>query len=354
MRAASLDRPPNGRENLHRKTNTRQMFPARNRSVVMKTKSVCILGGTGFVGSHLCALLARRRYRMRVLTRRRERSRHLLVFPTLELVETDIHQASKLNVHFRDCDAVINLVGILNEGSADSQKFDETHRALPAKVTEACQFNATRRLLHMCALGADPEAPSKYLRTKAAGEQAAHAAAADGTAVTSFRPSVIFGPDDQFFNRFARLLAFSPLVFPLACPNSRMAPVYVEDVCRAFANSLDDKTTFAKRFELCGPRSYTLKELVEYTARMAGLRRKIIGLNDELSKLQAMVLERVPGKPFSYDNYLSLRKDSICSKNGFEQLGIAPTAVEAIVPTYLGNQNRFGRIQKMRRARTRG
>lgn len=320
----------------------------------MKIRRVCILGGSGFVGGHLCAELARRRFRIRVLTRRRERSRHLLVFPTLDLVETDIHYASRLNVHFRDCDAVINLVGILNEGPTDTQRFDEAHRSLPEKVTEACQFNGIKRLLHMSALGVDPEAPSNYLKTKAAGEEAAHAAERDGTAVTSFRPSVIFGPDDDFFNRFARLLALSPLVFPLACPNSRMAPVYVEDVCRAFADCLEMKRSFGKRFELCGPRSYTLKQLVEYTAKAAGLKRRVIGLNDGLSRLQAMALERIPGKPFSYDNYLSLSKDSVCTQNGFEQLGISPTSIEAIVPTYLGNQNRLGRNQSLRTTAGRG
>ncbi len=320
----------------------------------MKIKKVCVLGGSGFVGRHLCAALARRRCRIRVLTQRRERARHLLVFPTLELVEADIHYASKLNVHFRECDAVINLVGILNEGASENQRFDLAHSLLPAKVTEACQFNGIKRLLHMSALGVDPEGPSTYLKTKAAGEEAAHAAERDGIAVTSFRPSVIFGPDDDFFNRFASLLALSPLIFPLACPNSRMSPVYVEDVCRAFVDSLEEKITFGKRLELCGPRSYTLKELVEYTAKVAGLRRKVIGLSDELSKLQARVLERLPGKPFSYDNYLSLSKDSVCTENGFELLGISPTAIEAIVPSYLGNQNRFGRYQNLRSTAGRG
>lgn len=320
----------------------------------MKKKRVCVLGGSGFVGRHLCAELARRRFRIRVLTRRNARCRHLLVFPTIELVETDVHYASRLNVHFRDCDAVVNLIGILNEGPGSNQHFDEAHGLLPAKVTEACQYNGIKRLLHMSALGVDPRGPSKYLTTKAAGEEAAHAAERDGTAVTSFRPSVIFGPDDDFFNRFASLLALSPLVFPLACPNSRLAPVYVGDVCRAFADSLEKKSTFGKRLELCGPRSYTLKELVEYTARVVGLRRKIIGLNDGLSRLQARVLERFPGKPFSYDNYLSLSKDSVCTDNGFEQLGITPKAVETVVPAYLGNQNRSGRYQNLRSTAGRG
>lgn len=314
----------------------------------MKARKICILGGSGFVGRHLCAELARRRYAMRVLTRRRERARHLLVFPTLQLVETDIHYSSRLNVQFRDCDTVINLVGILNEGPQPSEMFDEAHRSLAEKVAQACQFNGIERLLHMGALGADHRAPSQYLRTKAAGEKAAHAASKHGTAVTSFRPSVIFGPDDDFFNRFAWLLRLSPFVFPLACPDARLSPIYVEDVVRAFVDSLDDKRTFGKRYDLCGPRTYTLKQLVKYAAKTAGLRRKVIGLNDTLSRLQAIVLGHVPGKPFSYDNYLSLSVDSVCRENGLAQLGIPPTAVEAIVPTYLGKQNRYARYQDFR------
>lgn len=316
----------------------------------MRTRKICVLGGSGFVGRHLCAALARRRHRIRVLTRRRERARHLLVFPTLELVETDIHYASKLNVSFRDCDTVINLTGILNEGPGQNENFDEVHARLPGKVAEACRYNGIRRLLHMSALGADAEGPSRYLESKAAGEEAAHSASEHGVAVTSFRPSVIFGPDDDFFNRFARLLALSPLVFPLACPRSLLAPVYVEDVVRAFTGSLDDKRTFGRRFGLCGPRQYTLMELVEYTAKTAGLRRMVVGLNDRLSRLQAQVLGHFPGKPFSLDNYLSLKKDSVCADNGLAELGISPAAVEAIVPTYIGKQNRSERFRMFRRS----
>jgi NADH dehydrogenase len=316
----------------------------------MQTKRVCILGGSGFVGRHLCALLARRRCQIRVLTRRPERVRHLLVFPTVELLEADVHSTSKLSVSFRGCDAVINLVGVLNEGSADSESFADVHAALPAKVAEACEFNRISRLLHMSALNADPDARSKYLKTKAAGETAAHAAQSAGINVTSFRPSVIFGPDDDFFNRFAKLLSLTPWAFPLACPQSRFAPVYVEDVARAFVDSLDDKRVFGERFDLCGPKSYTLKELVEYTARTAGLRRAVLGLGDGLSKLQAVLLELVPGKPFSWDNYLSLQADSVCKENGFAKLGISPSSIEAIVPAYLAAQNKFGRYQRFRSA----
>lgn len=272
----------------------------------------------------------------------------MLVFPTLELVETDVHFASKLSVHFRDCDAVINLVGILNEGASESEQFGPAHGDLPKKIVEACQFNHVPRLLHMSALNASHDAPSKYLRSKAAGEDAAHAAKKRGVNVTSFQPSVIFGHDDSFFNRFASLLTISPLIFPLACPQSRFAPVYVEDVARAFVTALGDKTTYRKRIQLCGPREYSLLELVEYTARTAGIRRSVIELGEDLSKLQALILEQLPGKPFSYDNYLSLQADSVCSCNGLELLGISPKSIEAIVPRYLGKDNKTDRYQGLR------
>lgn len=314
----------------------------------MSKKRVCVIGGSGFVGRHLCALLARDRHHIRVLTRRWLHARNLLVCPTLELIETDVHLASKLSVHFRDCDVVINLVGILNEGSSEQEQFESAHVSLSEKIVEACEFNRVPRLLHMSALNAAHDAPSKYLRTKAAGEDAAHAGSAAGVRVTSFQSSVIFGIDDDFFNRFARLLTISPLVFPLACPDSRFTPVFVEDVAQAFMNTLDDKSTFGKRLQLCGPRSYSLLELVEYTARTAGIRRTIFELGDDLSKLLALALEQLPGKPFSYDNYKSLQVDSVCSCNGLPQLGISPTSIEAVVPRYLGNDNKSGRYQNLR------
>ncbi|MDX1433237.1 MAG: complex I NDUFA9 subunit family protein [Gammaproteobacteria bacterium] len=302
----------------------------------MAVRRVCILGGTGFVGRHLCCELGRRRLELRVLTRRRERRRDLIVLPSLELVEADVHSLADLSVHMRDCDAVINLIGILNQSDGPCETFASVHAELPGKVAEACRYNRITRLLHMSALNASTDAPSEYLRRKAEGEESAHAWANEGLDVTSFRPSVIFGPDDSFFNRFASLLAMSPFVFPLACPDARFAPVYVEDVAMAFANSLDDRRTYGQRYDLCGPNSYTLRELVEYTARTAGLSRRVIGLGDRLSRLQARVLELVPGKPFSVDNYLSLKVDSICKHNGFDDLGIHPIALEGIVPGYLG------------------
>ena len=314
----------------------------------MAVKRIAILGGSGFVGRHLVAALTREGCATRVFTRRRSRSRSLLVIPTCEVVETDVHLASNLDAHLAGCDAVVNLIGILNEHSGAGDRFSSVHAELPGKLVKACRRNRIERMLHMSALGVDADAPSEYLRTKFGGEQAAHAAEADGIAITSFRPSVIFGSDDSFFNRFAGLLALSPLVFPLACPQARFAPVYVEDVVLAFLAALDDEATAGQRYELCGPHTYTLRELVAYTAAITGRRRLIVGLGDRLSRLQGQVLERIPGKPFSTDNYLSTKIDSVCSSNSLERLGIVPRSVESVVPGYLGGSERHARLGRLR------
>ncbi|MEE8428601.1 MAG: complex I NDUFA9 subunit family protein, partial [Gammaproteobacteria bacterium] len=157
-----------------------------------------------------------------------------------------------------------------------------------------------------------------------------------------------------FFNRFQGLLRIAPLMFPLACPESRFAPVYVGDVAKAFAKALSDKTSFGKRYELCGSQQFTLRELVQYTARHSGLKRKIIGLGNMASRLQARVLGLVPGKPFSLDNYYSLQHPSVCTDPGLERLGITPTPIDAIVPMYLGNRRTRARYSDWRRYAGRG
>lgn len=300
-------------------------------------KKICLLGGTGFVGRHLTNELANRGYALRIVTRRRERHRELWVHRQLETVEGNVHNPGSLKAAFEGCAAVINLVGILNPHSGCCGDFESVHAKLPGTVAAACLESGVDRLLHMSALNASPDAPSEYLRTKAKGEDAAHEAAKLGLKVTSFQPSVIFGEDDSFFNRFAGLLALSP-VMPLACPEARFAPVYIEDVVRAFANSLEDKSTIDKRYQLCGPEVYTLRELVTYTARATGRRRLIVGFSDGLSQLQASILERMPGTPFSRDNYNSMQTDSVCSQNGLRELGIEPTFIDTVVPNYLGGR----------------
>jgi uncharacterized protein YbjT (DUF2867 family) len=317
----------------------------------MKNNTVCLLGGTGFVGYHLANRLTHHGYTVNILTRRRERHRELLVNPAIRIIETNVYNTDQLRRNFSGAGAVINLIGILNERNANEGSFARIHAELPGLIAATAAAAGVARLLHMSALHADPAEPhSLYLKTKGEGEDRAHAAASRDLRVTSFRPSVIFGPGDSFFNRFAALLKLSPLFFPLACPDSRFAPVYVGDVAEAFSTALTDEATNGQRLELCGPDSYTLKELVVYTRDTIGLKKPVIGLGDKLSRWQARLLGILPGRPFSMDNYYSLQHDSQCTDNALPVLGITPTAVKTIVPTYIAGRNQRGRYHTFRQA----
>ena len=312
----------------------------------MKALSICILGGTGFVGSHLCAELIKRGHRVKVLTRKREQNRHLLVLPNLKIVQADIHNETELKQHFQSCDAVINLVGILNEKRHDGSGFHIAHVELARKVITMCTSCKVKRLLHMSALNASPDAKSFYLRTKGEAENYVHTFAANKIAVSSFRPSVIFGPKDSFMNRFATVLKFTPLIFPLACAKTKFAPVYVDDVVQIMADSLTNNDTIDQRINLCGPKQYTLIDLVKYVSQVSNQKRIIFGLPNWASKLQANMLEYFPGKPFSKDNYLSLQQDSICAKPTN-----CLTSLEAIVPSYLKQDPHYHRLDLFRTKR---
>jgi NADH dehydrogenase len=314
------------------------------------TGTVCVFGGTGFIGRHLCNRLSEQGYQIRVPTRRRERGKALLVNPAVSVIETDVYQPQALDRLLADCEVAINLVGILNESGFDGSGFQRAHVELPRLVVEACRRQGLQRLLHMSALNAAADVPQgHYLRTKGQGEDLVHAAAGDDLRVTSFRPSVIFGADDSFLNRFANLLRLTPGVFPLACAGARFAPVYVQDVVSAFAYALTHEETVGQRYELCGPGIYTLKELVEQIARTLGLKRMVVDLPDFAGRLQARILERLPGKPFSMDNYWSLQIDSICREDGFAALGIQPQSLDTLLPRLLGGRGSRGRYQDYRK-----
>lgn len=314
----------------------------------MRKRPICVLGGTGFVGAALLNRLAAEGHRLRVLTRSRERNKDLWVLPGLELIEADVHDVNVLTRQFAGCGTVINLIGILNEPKDDGSGFVRAHVELVEHVLEACARTGVRRLLHMSALGAAPDAPSHYLRTKGEAEQRVLAADSLDFRVTVFRPSVVFGPHDHFFNRFASLLRFAPGVFPLACPQARMAPVFVEDVAAAFVRALALPETYGQSYDLCGPDAYSLQTLVQYTAEVLKLRRRVIPLGERLSRLQAELLEWVPGKPFSRDNYRSLQVDNVCSEAFPAVFGIVPSSVQAVVPQYLGQRRHRDRFAEFR------
>jgi len=317
----------------------------------MKNNRVCILGGTGFVGRHLITRLASQGIECRIPTRNTEPHKAMLLNGPVELVKANIFDPQQLQSLFSDCDAVINLVGILNENSKGD--FQRLHVDLPKMVVDACKKTTVTRILHMSALNATANGKiSNYIHTKGEAQRAVQTNSGGRFKVnaTSFGPSVIFGPDDSFFNRFASLLRLSPGPFPLACPNSRFAPVFVGDVAKAFAATLYNKNSWNRHYDLCGPRIFTLRELVKYTAMQMGLRRQIIGLPDLLSRVQGHLLGHFPGKPFSYDNYLSLQMDSVCSgNNGLSELGIEATDIDAIVPYYLGERSERSRYLQLRR-----
>ncbi len=304
----------------------------------MKSKIVLLLGGTGFVGTHIANRLTRLGYRVRALTRSRVHGRTLWMMPSVDLIEADIHDPAVLETPLRDCEAVINLVGILNERGDDGTEFQHVHAELPRKLIQACDKTGIRRLLHMSALNADAQTgASHYLQSKGEAENIIREAGKAGLQFSIFRPSVIFGPEDSFFNRFARLLRLAPYFFPLTCPFARFAPVYVGDVAQAFVTALEIPAAAGASYELCGPRRYLLLDLVQYTAELIGVRRRIVPLPDETSHRLAGWMERVPGKPFSLDNYRSLQVDSVCrGDKGLQQLNIEPTSLESVVPRYLG------------------
>jgi len=300
----------------------------------VKINKVCVLGGGGFVGRHLVSRLHERGCSVTVPYRNYDRTKHLTVLPTVSLVEADIHEPDTLQQLFEGMDAVINLVGILHESKRGD--FERAHVDLPRKVVEACRATGVKRLLHMSAIGADASGLSHYQRSKGEGETIVRAAQGEHLAVTVLRPSVIFGPHDHFLNLFARLLKWTP-VFPLGSPNAKMQPVYVGDVAQVFAAALNNSATFGQAYELCGPKVYTLQELVEFVARVKGLERKIVPLSDAMSSLQATLLGLMPVKVLTRDNYLSLKTDAVCAFPWPELFGIRPAALEAEAPLYLAD-----------------
>lgn len=303
----------------------------------MKVESVLVVGGSGFIGRHVLNVLASRGIRAVVPTRRRERAKHLILLPTVDVVEADVNAPGVLEDLARGCDAVINLVGVLHSrkaaaGASIGEDFRQAHVELPQHIVNACRVAGVKRLVHMSALGAAADAPSEYLRSKAEGE--AVVLAASDLAVTVFRPSVVFGPEDEFLNMFACLARFS-LVLPLACPDARFQPVYVGDVAQAFARCLEERDAAGRSYDLAGPREYSLREIAEYACRLGGHRRLVIGLGHGLSTLQAAVLENLPGRMLTLDNLRSMSVPSVSQAP--LPFGIAPTAMEAVVPLYLAH-----------------
>ena len=290
---------------------------------------VLVLGGTGFVGSHVVANLVTAKHRVIVPTRRRDRGKHLLLLPTVDVVEADVHDAGRLRELVADADAVVNLVGILHPSG--SQTFRRVHVDLARSVIDACHRAGATRLLHMSALGAASDGPSEYLRSK--GEAQALVEASD-LAWTIFRPSVVFGRGDSFIGLFAKLVRWMPVVM-LAAPEAKFQPVHLRDVAHCIAASIDDRRTYRQTYALCGPKVYTLRELVTWVGETTGHVRPVIGLGPALSKLQASLLELSPVKLLTRDNLATMSVDATCSQPFPPLFGIEPSSLEAVAPDYL-------------------
>ncbi|MFZ5578995.1 MAG: complex I NDUFA9 subunit family protein [Pseudomonadota bacterium] len=297
---------------------------------------VTIFGGGGFIGRAITHRLLEQGHEVKVISRRPptmpgDETHH----PRPILTQADPHEPQQRREHLRGQDAAINLVGILHGRPAD---FERAHITLAEGIAADCRAEGVSRLLHMSALHADPEGPSTYLRTKGRGEARVLAHACETLRVTSFRPSVVFGPEDRFLNTFARLLALSPGVMLLPGAHARFAPVYVGDVAEAFAAALggeDEKSPPAQRIDLCGPHHYTLLELVRQVSTWSGHRRLILPLPDRPARLLATLMETLPRPPLSRDNLDSMRVDSVCAEGACLQ----PTALEQIAPAYLGRSH---------------
>lgn len=311
----------------------------------MKVQSVCIIGGSGFLGSHIIQRLAAQGIQVRVPTRRRERAKHLIVLPTVDVVNADVHDPRALARLVSGTDAVISLAGILHERRAGD--FARVHAELPRKIVDACRDKGVPRLLHVSALKAAHDAPSAYLRSKAGGEQQVRVAQASGIRTTVFRPSVIFGRGDSFLTLFARMAQWLPVI-ALASPRARFQPVFVEDVTQALVTSLEDAQTHDRSFDLCGPQVYTLLQLVQYVCSVVDLERPVIPLNDRFSYLQAWVMEKLSVKLMTRDNLLSMQADNVCDCPFPEVFGIKPTPLEAIAPLYLRDAAPRSRYRWMR------
>lgn len=290
------------------------------------------------MGRHLCEKLSRHGYRITVPTRRRSNAQLVQSLPMLDVLEVNIHDPVALAALVTGHDAVVNLIAILH---GDEASFEHAHVEFPKKLAAACQHACVKRVVHISALGAATDAPSMYQRSKARGEAVLQASGLD---ITVLRPSVIFGADDKFLNLFAKLQAVFP-VMPLAGAATKFQPVWVEDVAQAVVNCLIQHAVQKNKiFEACGPDVVTLKELVQMSAIMAnvnnGQPRPVLSLPPFLGTLQALAMRLLPGEPLiSQDNLDSMKVDNVASGElpGLQTLDITPSALAAIVPTYLGN-----------------
>lgn len=308
------------------------------------SKHTVLLGGAGFIGSHLINALSRGGWTMTVVTKHPHRHRSLLVIPSLKMVETGDLSSDYIGSLISESDTVVNLIGILNQSRIDT--FAEIHASLPGRIAEACLQRKARRLVNISALGSDVNAPSQYLKSRAQGEQAVQSVMDKGLECTIIRPSIVFGPRDSFSRMFHQMLSMSPVFFPLILPKVQVQPVYVEDVVRCIAHAIDVKFTDQGSFDVAGPEIFTLREFVSLIDRLGGMRHKIVGLSPVLSKLLASFAQFAPGKPLTPDNLRSLQASVAVGEGIPEPYGVQPTRFESVAGEWLSPQiDQFNQIR---------
>jgi len=292
--------------------------------------NITILGGTGFVGLSLVNSLAKTENNVTIITRNREKNKKILVYPKVRLIEADVHNSEELIRCTKNTDVLINLIGILNEKGHKGKGFRKAHSDFARIILSVCKNNDIKRILHVSALNADSKGQSHYLRTKGEADSYLMTYGKRFANITIFRPSIIFGKKDSFILRFSNLLNFIPFLFPLPCYDSKFAPIFVDEFSNFIISSINNTKSFNKKYNLCGQKIYSLKQILELIIKIKKKNIKVIPLSKNLSKIQASVMEFLPGKPFSLDNFNSCQIDSFCKSdyNFYSDL-------ETIIPTYI-------------------
>lgn len=335
----------------------------------MQTSNVLIVGGAGFIGSHLASRLAGAASasgaplepgsnpdspiapeRIVIGARNVEHAQHLLLLPRVEVAELGLADNAALDDAIGPLGTdgiVVNLVGVLHgeRGDPYGAEFASAHVEMVRQVVASCLSTGVRRLVHMSALGADSSGPSMYLRSKGDGERIVRRSGLDWTIL---RPSVVFGPDDHFLNLFAHMQEMAPVV-PLACAHARFQPIYVQDVVQAIVNAMVTPATIGRGYDLGGPQVYTLEELVRFAGRASGHPRPVIALPDALARVQAAVMEHMPGDTLlSRDNLDSMQLDNVLHEPMAGELGVQPVGLEAVMTDVLAGRNRDAQLKVMR------
>ena len=306
---------------------------------MVKISKCVIFGGTGFVGSNFAQKLSPLATEIVVITRDIERNKSLKMIPNLQLVPASISDSKTIRDVLKNAEIVVNTIGILNEFDQIST-FENIHFKFLQRLSQEIKVNKIKRFLHISSLNAKIDQMSDYLHTKGKAEDFILNEMSSFCNTTIFRPSIVFGEEDSFFNKFAKLLKFIP-IFPLACPYARFQPIYVGDLTDFMISCISNIETYNKKIDTVGPKIYTFSELIKLTTRTMGIRRVIIPLNDSLSKAQAYVFQNLPGKLFTIDNYYSLQIDSV-SENGY----MGKTTVEQTLPNYLNIKDESEELRK--------